>query len=637
MAKVFTITEGLENLGALKTGGQGSVYKARRIGEILTAIKILPTPIHSESTDDKNFAAFQNEVQKLKKVNEEPNPNVVKIISSGITDSGNFPFIEMEFIDGPDLEELLKRPHDPVFTIKEVLKVADQLSSALSHCHKIDVRHGDLKSNNVKYNISTANYVLLDFGLSVMSDEQRRTSIRHAGAIEFMAPEQNDGDVVFQTDVYSFGIILFELLAGRVPFPLNDKGETARNKVMLAHMEIPPPDVLFLREGALPVHWDEKKKKEEMLVPDWLTNAIYKCLEKKPEDRFENGMELHEYIWQHRIQQINKSESRDDAISRLEHENKRLRREKEQLQRQLWELKRLQTSVAPNNSGKTEPVALNEKDTDGIGSKRPERRKRNKLFPVLAAFILLAAIVFFVVESQTFKVLTVKERTPIGEYKVIAPRAYFYGQADKNTRTSSFVVPGNEIIKGFDEKNGFLYSEITGSKATRKGWLRKQDVLTAAEWEKKFKTNNNSDPLKRQITAQLQTAKTFLNSGKTVEALIIYSSLAKQEDPEAMYQYGKLGLQNLNHNVTCIEGFNLVKKAAYKGYTPAIRTLGFLYSFAEDKNRLQRNNYYDRCQFRQNLKKGAKLLMQATLAGDTTASRLLDDLNAATHQIVKSF
>src|SRR6478672_2098088 len=107
MARVFTITEGLENMGALKTGGQGSVYKARRIGEIITAVKIIPTPIYGDEHADKNYIDFQNEVTKLKRVNEKPNPNVVKIISSGLTESGSFPFIEMEFIEGPDLEELL--------------------------------------------------------------------------------------------------------------------------------------------------------------------------------------------------------------------------------------------------------------------------------------------------------------------------------------------------------------------------------------------------------------------------------------------------------------------------------------------------------------------------------------------------
>ncbi len=91
MARVFTITPGLENMGAIKTGGQGSVYKGRRVADIITAIKILPTPIYSESQEDKNYVSFQNEVQKLKKVNEDTSPNVVKILSSGITDSGNFP------------------------------------------------------------------------------------------------------------------------------------------------------------------------------------------------------------------------------------------------------------------------------------------------------------------------------------------------------------------------------------------------------------------------------------------------------------------------------------------------------------------------------------------------------------------
>jgi len=296
MAKVFTITEGLENLGALKSGGQGSVYKARRTGGIISAVKILPTPISSESAADKNFLSFQNEVEKLKRVNEVPNPNVVSILASGITSSGDLPFIEMEYIDGPDLAELLATPHDPVFTIKETIKVAEHLSSALAHCHCADVKHGDIKSNNVKFNEATGNYMLLDFGLSVMSDEQRRTSIRYAGAIEFMAPEQSAGDMLFETDIYSFGIILYELLAGRVPFPLINKGEMARNGVMIAHMETAVPDLLSLRRKALPGVWDHDKKEREMQVPDWLLKMISTCLEKSPEKRFKNGTALKDFI-----------------------------------------------------------------------------------------------------------------------------------------------------------------------------------------------------------------------------------------------------------------------------------------------------------------------------------------------------
>lgn len=301
VSKVFTITEGLENMGAIRTGGQGSVYKGRRVGEIITAIKLLPTPIFSQSDEDKHYRDFSNEVRKLQRVNEIPNPNIVKILSYGVSETGCFPFIEMEYIDGPDLCELLKSPHPAIFPVKDVITVAEHLSNALAHCHRLDVKHGDIKSNNVKFNQHTGNYVLLDFGLAVLSDEERRTSLRQAGAIEFMAPEQNEGRSLFETDVYSFGIILFELLAGKVPFPLDGNTETARNRVMVAHMETPPPDLLSLRASMLPEDWSDEWKAKEMLVPEWLMALIDQCLQKKPEDRFENGMALQEFIQHHRI------------------------------------------------------------------------------------------------------------------------------------------------------------------------------------------------------------------------------------------------------------------------------------------------------------------------------------------------
>ena len=304
MAKVFTIAPGLDNLGAMKTGGQGSVYKGRRIGEIITAIKLLPTPIHSESANDKSFRDFTNEVEKLKRVNREPNPNVVKILSSGLSETGNFPYIEMDFIEGPDLEELLMPPHGPLFRISEVVKVATHLSNALAHCHKNEIKHGDIKSNNVKYNVHTGNYVLLDFGLAVMTDEERRTSLRQAGAIEFMAPEQNEGKLLFQTDIYGFGIILFELIAGKVPFPLQDKSESARNVTRLQHMETPVPDMLVIRTTNMPHQWSPEQKAKEMMVPKWLVHLVGKCLEKKPENRFANGKSLHDFIAHHSTHQM---------------------------------------------------------------------------------------------------------------------------------------------------------------------------------------------------------------------------------------------------------------------------------------------------------------------------------------------
>src|SRR6202008_3406166 len=108
-------------------------------------------------------------------------------------------------------------------------------------------------------------------------------SLRHAGAIEFMAPEQGDGQILFESDVYSFGVVLFEALAGVVPFPLTDGGQTSRNAVMIAPLETPPPDLLPLRELRLPPGWSQEMKLREMNVPEWFVSMIYKCLEKSPD------------------------------------------------------------------------------------------------------------------------------------------------------------------------------------------------------------------------------------------------------------------------------------------------------------------------------------------------------------------
>ena len=532
MAKVFTITEGLENLGALKSGGQGSVYKAKRTGEIITAIKILPTPIYSESDDDKNFTSFQNEVQKLKKVNESPNPNVVSILASGITDSGNLPYIEMEYIEGPDLGELLKAPHPPIFTIKETIKVADHLSNALAHCHRANVKHGDIKSNNVKFNQHTGNYILLDFGLSIMSDEQRRTSIRHAGAIEFMAPEQNTGEMFFETDIYSFGVILFELLAGEVPFPLHDKGETARNAVMIAHMETAPPNLMSMRRLAIPESWSNDIKEREINVPGWLINMIYKCLEKNPAKRFKNGLDLQEYI--HSGIVTEESKKGIVSLAPVLPANQEASKEVHLLQRSIlekdgliYELREqlankesemykqryaetgttVQKGVSKNLFALVLVLALglaayaaynlfNEQkninsdsssitndsitaDSSSLVTSKPTKRRtdtpRQTVIPPEA-------------EEQIPKDLTeepVNEAEPgrtsgavAGAKYKVGSTAYFYDRPEETSRRNAYLVVNEEVITALDEQGDFIYVVFTNDNGqTSRGWISKKNLV----------------------------------------------------------------------------------------------------------------------------------------------------------------
>jgi serine/threonine protein kinase len=532
MGKIFTIAEGLENMGAIRTGGQGSVYKGRRTGEIISAVKLLPTPIHTEDTNDKNYRDFLNEVEKLKKVNQVPNPNVVKILSSGLTESGSFPFIEMEFIEGPDLQELLESPADPVFTIHELVKVATQLSNALAHCHKLGIKHGDIKSNNVKLNIYTGNYVLLDFGLAIMSDEQRRTSLRHAGAIEFMAPEQNEGQMLFQSDVYSFGVILYELLAGTVPFPLNDKGETARNKVMISHMEEPVPDVLSLRRKNVPKTWDSSKQESEMRVPAWLLETIDRCLEKQVTRRFKNGVELHESIIRNYTADIGSSEAMAAKNSRLEAENEDLRArllllseqdtaavyasstgdpDKISISKPLFYLILLallgclglagySLLKRPDTGG--EPAIVNQPDTLSADTasveEEPVRRVKDNHDKEIRALIdsiqqsdeladTLApsadgapggevAPETSQPEPAASSSTETSSRAP--KYTLSANRAYFYSEASENSQMNNFLARSNNPeLTALDDRNGFIYVVFfTKDGLVTKGWLRKRDL-----------------------------------------------------------------------------------------------------------------------------------------------------------------
>ena len=335
-----------------------------------------------------------------------------------------------------------------------------------------------------------------------------------------------------------------------------------------------------------------------------------------------NGAELHNYIVYHSTSPVASNRIATDALASLQKENEQLRQENARLQNEVFQYQRR------SNPASSEFVPA------------PLPQKKSPLGLILL-FLVLAALIGFlaytvlksgstddpITSQDTSSSQAIKPRIVIGQYKVQSPRAYFHNEPDQAARRGAYLIPSNDVIAALDEQNGFIYTEFTNNKGqTSKGWIRKSDLIMLDEWNRRDSAQQAVRLKQEDINAQLQEARNFLAGGQVREALYIYDYLTQQGVPEAMYQWGNLALQRKNDNISCNEGWGWIQRASDKGYVPAKRTLGFLYLFADNEEVLQINEY-DKCQYERNVFKGSKLLAEAMLAGDTTARRLLDELN----------
>jgi tRNA A-37 threonylcarbamoyl transferase component Bud32 len=203
----------LEILDLLGTGGMGCVYRARqpRLDRVV-ALKILP----KELAQDEKFAErFAREARAMAKLNH---PHIVRVYDFGT--AGDIGFLVMEYMDGMNLRELLQTG-----TIEpaEAVRVFDEISKGLQFAHAEGVIHRDIKPENILFSRS-GHVSLADFGLARLAVdsgcEVSLTQTRQAmGTLNYMAPEQwdNPKTVDHRADIYAMGILLYELLTGRVP------------------------------------------------------------------------------------------------------------------------------------------------------------------------------------------------------------------------------------------------------------------------------------------------------------------------------------------------------------------------------------------------------------------------------------
>ena len=252
----------------LARGGMADVYLARDVSlNRQVAIKIL---LDALAQDPQFILRFQREARAVARLDH---PGIVQVYSTGVTSQGQ-PYIAMQYISGGSLRDLLRdwAAQNKVAPAAQALAVAHHLASALNVAHQAGIVHRDLKPSNVLIR-SDGMPVLVDLGIAAMRGSDRLTQTGALmGTPHYMSPEQVKGAPLDgRSDIYSLGVILYEMLAGIRPFEADES-----IAILHKHVYEAPVPLEQLRGG---------------LTPQTL-QLVNICLEKEPDGRYQNAGEL---------------------------------------------------------------------------------------------------------------------------------------------------------------------------------------------------------------------------------------------------------------------------------------------------------------------------------------------------------
>ncbi len=259
------INDRYEIIRSIGEGGMANVYLAQdTILDRKVAVKILRGDL---AEDEKFVRRFQREAISASSLND---PNIVEVYDVG-EDDGKY-FIVMEYVQGLTLKQLIKKRGS--LTLPEVQDIMLQLTSAVAHAHESYIIHRDIKPQNVII-LEDGRVKIMDFGIAVALNAGEFTQTNSVmGTVYYIPPEQANGaSATTKSDIYSLGILMYELVTGHVPFKGDNPVEVA-----IKHMNEEIPSIC---------EYDPE-------MPQSIENIILRASAKNPKNRYDSAWDMHE-------------------------------------------------------------------------------------------------------------------------------------------------------------------------------------------------------------------------------------------------------------------------------------------------------------------------------------------------------
>lgn len=341
LSKGQKINDRYEIIKTIGEGGMANVYLANdNILERKVAIKVLRGDL---STDEKFIRRFKREALSVSNLSH---PNIVEVYDVGEED-GNY-YIVMEYIEGKTLKQLLQKRG--ALTLTEVIDIMSQLTDGLSHAHEAYIIHRDIKPQNIMIE-DNGLIKITDFGIAMALNSTQLTQTNSVmGSVHYLPPEQANGKgSTIKSDIYSLGILMYELLTGSVPF----KGDTAV-EIALKHMKEKIPSI----------------RKQNPTIPQSVENIVLKATAKNPKNRYDSVREMH-----------------SDLVTALERDNEK-RLVYEYPENDLEETKVI-APIAKETKKTVVDKPLENKEEENTTSSKNEKNK----LPIILAIVLLVILI----------------------------------------------------------------------------------------------------------------------------------------------------------------------------------------------------------------------------------------------------